>query len=248
VTAASIQAAVNNCAGGTITLPAGTFNLTNHVAVNQPVTITGAGQTSTFLVQTAAINIFQVTANNVTIENMDINTATHNPGVPPIQKSPVPGTIFSSGLNTHVTNLSSEAGTGFGMRFTKGPTCSTFPDSGTVITNVTSTNTGTGGFTALDIDCTNGASLSNVTIHGDYIALYEDEHVTINGEDYTAGPYESGKCGNDWYVSGPASNILVENVVTHNGKGKSVSGKGPVTNLTITNETYAAGDTCTNGL
>src|SRR4029077_15993660 len=51
VTAATIQAAVASCVGGTITLPAGTFDLTNHVAVNQPVTISGAGETATFLIQ-----------------------------------------------------------------------------------------------------------------------------------------------------------------------------------------------------
>src|SRR4029077_15872718 len=224
------------------------FDLTNHVAVNQPVTISGAGETATFLIQDARINIFQVTANNVTIENMDLNPALHNPGVPPILKNPVPGTIFSNGLNTHIINLSSEAGTGFGMRFTKGSPCSSYMDSGTVITHVSSNNTGTGGFTALDIDCTNGAVLTDVTMHGDYVALFMDTNVVLNGEEYFAGPYEQGKCGNDWYVSGPSSNIQISNVVTHNGKGHVTTGKGPVTGLVITNETFAPGDTCTNGL
>lgn len=240
VTAATIQADVKTCANGAITIPAGTFVLTNHVAVNQPVTITGAGSTLTHLIQSARVNIFQVTANGVTIENMDINTAKYNPGVPPILKNPVPGTVFSNGLNTHVINVSSEAGTGFGMRFTRGSPCDTFQDSGTVITNVTSTNTGTGGFTALDIDCTNGATLTNITIHGDYIAFYQVENVSLIGEFARPNIYNK-PCTAPWYVSGPSNHVLLENV---DGAGHGVSkasSRGPVTFLTIVANTVLAG-------
>ncbi len=247
--AATIQAEVEACAGRVVTLAAGTYDLTDHVVLDRPVTIDGAGSASTFLVQESRINIFQVTAPGVTVENLNVNTATYNPGVPPQQKNPVPATIYSSQSNTHVINVTSEAGFGFGMRFTGPRPCESYPTTGTVITNVISTNTGTGGFTALDIDCTNGAILTNVTIHGDYIAFYEDENVTMNGETYTAGPYEAGMCGADWYVSGPANAVTLTNIVTHNGKGIARNNRhGIVTNLSITGETFTAGDACTRGL
>ena len=242
VTAASIQAAVKTLRQRRpITLPAGTFTLTNHVAVNQPVTISGAGPTLTHLIQTARVNIFQITAPGVTIENMDVNTATFNPGVPPIQKNPVPATIFSNADNTQILNLNSEAGTGFGFRITGGSPCDSFPLHGTVVQNVVSTNTGGGGFTALDIDCTNGATLTNITIHGDYIAFYQDENVVLNGEVSSPGPY-NGKCTAPWYISGPSNHLQMLNVTSHGGKGISKASKrGPVTFLTITANTWAAG-------
>jgi hypothetical protein len=240
-TAATIQAAVKACANGLISLPAGTFKLTNHVAVNQPVTISGAGPTLTHLIQTARVNIFQISAPGVTIENMDVNTAQYNPGVPPIQKNPVPATIFSNADNTHILNLDSEAGTGFGFRITGGSPCDSFPLHGTVVTNVNSTNTGGGGFTALDIDCTNGAVLSNIAIHGDYIAFYQDENVSLIGETSTPNVY-NGKCTAPWYISGPSNHLLMENVASNGGGGISKASKrGPVTFLTIVSNTKAPG-------
>jgi hypothetical protein len=240
--AAVVQSDVGTC--NVINLAAGTYAWTNHVDVNKPVTIDGAGQTQTFIVQHAAVNIFQITASGSTIENLSVDTGTFNPGVPPILKSPVPGTIYSSASNTHVFNVTSNAGTGFGMRFTGSNPCAAYPTKGTEVENTISTNKGVGGFTALDIDCTNGATLLNDTINGDYIAFYQDKNVVLNGENFTAGPYEKGQCGADWYVTGPASSLKFSNIVTHNGKGIA---KGTVTGLTITNETYAPGDTCTNG-
>lgn len=248
VSTASIQAAVKSCAnGGIVTIPKGTFALNGNVIVNSPETVEGAGATSTFLVQHARTNIFQITAPGVTIEDLDVNTATFNPGVPPILKNPVPGTIFSAQSNTHILNLDSESGTGFGFRLTGPNPCQSQQISGDVIQNVSSTNTGTGGFTAMDFDCMSSGTITNVTIHGDYIALYESSHVTINGLVYYQGPYESGKCGADVYVTGPAVNDLIENVVTHNGGVHSGgTSNGAITGLRVVNETRIGG--CTNGL
>lgn len=243
VTAANIQADIKTCANGTITIPAGTFKLTNHIAVNKPIIIKGAGQTLTKLVQTASVNIFQISAPGVTIENMSLDTGTYNPGVPPILKNPVPGTIFSNQPNTHVFNLTSFAGTGFGMRIVGGggPNCDLFNGYGTVVSNVISTNAGSGGFTALDIDCTNGATLTKITIHGDYIAFYDDENVTLNGEYSRPDGSFQKPCVAPWYISGPSNHLLMANV---NGAGAGVSkasSRGPVTFLTITNNTKIAG-------
>lgn len=243
--AATIQTAVNACT--TVSLAAGTYALTNHITVNHAETISGAGPTLTHLIQHARVNIFQVNVAGVTIENMDVNTAQFNPGVPPVLKDPVPGTIFSGKSHTSILNLDSEAGTGFGFRLTGPNPCQSQQISGDVIQNVSSTNTGGGGFTAMDFDCMSSGTITNVVIHGDYIALYESSNVTVNGLTYFEGPYEQGKCGVDVYVTGPAVNDLIENVVTHNGGVHSGGiSHGPITNLRVVNETRIGG--CTNGL
>jgi hypothetical protein len=247
-TAATIQAAINSCAlGGTVVLAPGTYDLTNRLAVQSSETITGAGPTATFLVQHARINIFQISAEGVTVENMYLDTGTYNPGIPPQKGNPVPSVLFSNRSYTSVINVTAKAGSGFGMRITGPSPCSSFGTHGTVISNVNVTNTGASGFTALDIDCTNGAVLTGITIHGDYMALYEDENVTLNGMDYAAGPYESGYCSHDIYVTGPSNHVLLSNIVTHNGRAiQHATQAGVVANLMITNEVYAPGDTCTN--
>jgi hypothetical protein len=227
--AATIQTAVNVCT--TVSLAAGTYALTAHIVLSRGVTISGAGPTLTFLVQHAAVNIFQVTAPGVTIENMNVNTATFNPGVPPVQKSPVPGTIFSAQNNTHILNLDSESGTGFGFRLTGPNPCQDHKVSGDEIENVSSTNTGGGGFTAMDFDCMSNGLIENVVIHGDYIALYESSGVTVNGEVSTPGPF-NGKCTAPVFVSGPADNDTLENITSNGGKVIAKgSVRGPVTNL-----------------
>jgi len=115
---------------------------------------------------------------------MNLNTATYNPGYVPIRKSPVPAVLFSNANNTTVTNVTAETGTGFGMRLTGPKPCYTFPITGSVVSNVIMVNHGTGGFAAVDIDCQNGARLTNINIHGGILALYNDENTVLNGEVY----------------------------------------------------------------
>lgn len=232
VTAATIQAAVKTCAGGTITLPAGTFLLTGRVAVNQSVTIDGAGQTLTHLVQTAQSNIFQITALHVTIENLDVDTSR-------LSGSPAPATMFSNASFTSILNVDSESNTGFGFRITGPSPCDSFLTLNTVVANVNETNNGTGGFAGIDVDCTNGATITNIVIHGNYLALYQVENVTLNGE--YSRPTVQKACVAPWYISGPSNHLLMENV---NGAGQGIakaSSRGPVTYLTIVNNTYLPG-------
>jgi hypothetical protein len=239
----ALQAAVD--AGGTVTISAGTCALSNHIVVSKAgTTVEGAGPTSTFLVQHSRVNIFQIVAPGVTIEDMNVDTATFNPGVPPIQKNPVPGTIFSAQSNTSVINLDSEAGTGFGMRLTGPNPCQNHLVSGDVVSNVSSTNTGTGGFTALDMDCLSSGTASDVTIHGDYLALYQSSNVTITDLTVTPGPYEQ-KCGAPLYVTGPANGDSAINVFSYGGHIITHGTRfGNVTNFTVTNFQFAPGDTC----
>jgi hypothetical protein len=242
---ATIQTAVNSCAnGGTVDLAAGIYPMTDHVVVTSSEVITGAGPTLTFLVQHARRNIFQIEAPGVTVKSMNLNTATFNPGVPPIRKDPVPSVLFSAQSDTSIIDITAEAGTGFGMRITGPNPCDTFQTTGTIVSNVNVTNTGTGGFTALDVDCTNGATITNVVIHGDYLALYQDENVVVNGMTVTPGPYEQ-KCGAPVYVTGPSNHILLENVLSQGGHIITHGTKnGQVTLLTEINDRLAPGSTC----
>ena len=161
---AALQSAVN--AGGTVTISAGTCALSNDIAVTHAVTVEGAGATSTFLVQHARKNIFQITAPGVTVEDVNLDTRTFNPGVPPIPKNPVPGVLFSNSSDTSVIDVTGEAGTGFGMRVTGPNPCYHVPDdTGRCISGVDMSTNGTGGFASVDVDCTERRDLDEP--HGD---------------------------------------------------------------------------------
>lgn len=218
----------------TVHIAAGICALDASLPIHKSIIVDGAGPLNTFIVQHARQNIFQITAPGVTVENMNLNVATYNPGIPPIQGNPVPSVLFSAQSHTSILNVTAEAGTGFGMRITGSNPCDTFPTTGTVVQNVSITSHGRGGFTSLDIDCTNGAQLSNITISGDYIALYKDENVTITSENYTA---DAKPCQAPVYITGVASNITIDHVTG----GGPVIVKGLTSNIKITNGTVARG-------
>jgi hypothetical protein len=223
----TLQAAIN--AGGIVALAPGTCALSNHMAVAKPTTITGAGPAATFLVQHADINIFQITAPGVTVENMNLDTRTYNTASP----SPQPSVLFSAKSNTSVVNVTAEAGNGFGMRISGPSPCTTFQTTGTVVQNLNITSTGTGGFASLDIDCTNGATLSNITIHGNYVALYQDENSRLTSEAYTPA---AKPCQFAVYITGYAANVAVNGVT---GGGGVKQAGAPLVAITVANVTKA---------
>jgi hypothetical protein len=229
-TTAALQAAVD--AGGTVSIAAGKCVLSGRITVKHAVTIEGAGSAATFLVQHAATNIFQITAAGVTVENMNLDTATYNPGAP-ILKHPKPSVLFSNASNTTVRNVTAEAGSGFGMRLTGPNPCSSDTITGDVVDNVNMTNTGVGGFASIDIDCQRNGSVSNVTVHGAIIALFEDSFTSLTNETYTPGP-NGIACEAPWYLTGPSHDMTVANVVSNGGPGLV---KPPTTNISITNQT-----------
>ena len=237
-----IQAAVDAAGkqpGGVVSLPAGVCVLEGNIHLNTRygVIVEGAGATSTFLVQHADQNIFQITSDGNTVENLNLNTYLFNPGLIPIKKSPVPAVLFSNADNTTVMNVTAETGSGFGMRLTGPNPCYYFPITGSVVSNVIMVNHGTGGFAAVDIDCQNGARLTNITIHGGILALYNDTNTILENETY----FGVNRCQPAWYVTGPASNILIENVLTYAGVG-TIHGtsRGAATAITVTNQRYAS--------
>ncbi len=237
-----IQAAVDAAGkqpGGVVTIPSGVCVLQGnvHLSGTYGVTIEGAGATMTFLVQHADQNIFQITSDGNTIEDLNLNTYTFNPGLIPIRKSPVPAVLFSNADNTTVMNVTAETGSGFGMRLTGSKPCYAFPITGSVVSNVIMINHGTGGFAAVDIDCQNGARLTNITIHGGILALFNDTNTILNTETY----YGINRCQPAWFVTGPASNILIENVLTYAGVGTiHASRHGGATGITVTNQRFAS--------
>jgi hypothetical protein len=229
---AALQAALN--AGGAVSIHAGTCALNAKLPVNHATTISGAGANATFLVQhTSHTGIFNVKVQHVTIENLNLDTATANPvSYGSSGGTYAPGVIFSAQSFTSVLNVTAEVGDGFGMRITGTSPCSAYPTVGTVVQNVNVTNTGSGGRAAIDIDCTNGAQIRNITIHGQYIAFYLDENVTLSGETYSSQAF-MGLCHEPWYVTGPSANITIDNVF---GGGRGIS-TGTVTNLNVTGQT-----------
>ncbi len=233
----SLQSAIDAATGSTVTIAAGTCALTNHLRIAHAVTITGAGAQATFLVQHAASNIMQISAPWVTVENLNLNTAVYNAGLtasgPNVTAKPA--VLFSAQSHTSVINVTAEAGSGFGMRLTGSSPCQAFPTVGTVVQNLDITNTGVYGFASLDIDCTNGASLSNITVHGDYIAMYKDENVTLNGESYTG---DARVCQNPVYITGSSANIAISGI---NGGGRVMQKYGTLTNISVLSDTHSAG-------
>jgi hypothetical protein len=233
---AAIQAAIRDCAGGgTVSLAAGVYAISSHLAVKAAESVKGAGPTLTFIVQHGRQNIFQISSPGVTIENLNLNTATYNASAP-ILKNPDPGVLYSNGSNTSIINVTGEAGSGFGMRVTGPNPCDNYPTAGTLISNVNMTTTGKGGFASVDVDCTNGALLSNITIHGGILALFKDENVTLTGESFTPGA-QNTPCEPAVYLTGPATNITISNV-TSQGAGLEV--KQPATSIVTHAITAAA--------
>jgi hypothetical protein len=229
-TTGALQAAVDG--GGSVKILAGTCVLSGRITVKHAVTIAGAGSTATFLVQHAATNIFQITAAGVTVEDMNLNTATFNPGAP-ILKHPKPSVLFSNSSNTSVRNVTAEAGSGFGMRLTGPNPCSSDTITGDVVDHVSMTNTGVGGFASIDIDCQQHGVVSNVIVHGAIIALFEDSFTSLTNETYTPGP-NGITCEAPWYITGPSHDMTVANVVSMGGPGIV---KPPTSNITLTNQT-----------
>ena len=232
-----LQSAVDSCTS--VDIPAGRYRLSNNIHVTRAVVVRGAGPTSTFLIQTARKNIFEVTADGVTIEQVNLDTSAFASA--PVLKDPDPGVLFSNGSHDTYSYITGKAGSGFGMRLVGPNPCYSFQRGGNVVDHIDMTTTGTGGFAAVDIDCQNGTRVSNIVIHGGILALFNDENTSLTGEEFWRGP-RNMTCEPAWYVTGPSNHITVANVVSHAGKG--VIGnrpKGPVTDITVTNQTITSG-------
>ena len=230
----AIQAAVTAAGqspGNTVSILAGRCELYGHIAVNgaNGVTITGKGQSVTVLTQHSRSNIFQITTPGNTVEDMELDTGTYNYTYPPIRKSPDPGTLFSNSSNTSVLNVTSASGTGFGFRLTGPSPCDNHLVSGDRVAGARVSNFGTGGFSAIDIDCNQSATLTNTIVHGGSITAFEDGQTTITNVFYSKGRYAM-TCQPAWEVTGGRASIA--NLTTYNGYGRALNGAG----VTVSNE------------
>ena len=237
---AGIAAAVQACSaapGGEVLLPAGTFALLSggNIAVTGPAgpLIKGAGPDATFLVQHGRKDIFDIRADGTTVEDVNLDTATYNPGVPPQAKNPVPLVLFANASHITVYNIKGEAGTGFGLRVIGPNPCQNYTRGFNTVANVDMTTTGKGGFAAVDIDCQHDTRVANITIHGGILALFRDTRTTLDGEQYSPGPFAE-RCEAPWFITGPASDVTVTNVVSQGGRGII---HGTTSNITVTNQT-----------
>lgn len=238
----SIQGAVTAAGqspGNTVWIQAGRCELYGHIAVKgaNGVTITGAGQTTTVLVQHSRYNIFQITTPGNTVENMLLDTGTYNYTYPPVPKNPDPATLFSNSSNTSVLYVTSASGTGFGFRLTGPSPCSNHQVSGDRVVGVRVSNFGTGGFSAIDIDCNRSATLSNAVVHGGSITAFEDGQTTITNVFYSKGRYAM-TCQPAWEVTGGHASIA--NLTTYNGYGRALNGAG----VSVTNELMLRSSVC----
>ncbi len=227
---ASLQAAVAK--GGTVHIGPGTCALSDRISVRHAVTIDGAGATRTFIVQHAKRNIFEITAPGTTVENVNLDTATYHTRAMPVLHDPDPGVLYSNVSNTTVRNVTAETGNGYGIRLVGPEPCVRDVNAGEVVANVTMTTTGTGGFAAIDISCQHQATLTGITVHGGIVAFFHDQNVTMNGEIFSGGP-RAIPCAHPWYITGPANNISITNVVSNSGHGVI---KQPASNITVTNQ------------
>lgn len=240
----AVQSAVKTAglsAGNTVSIGAGTCALFAHIPVNgvNPVTITGATESTTILVEHSRINIFQITTPGTTIENLTADTGTFNTTIPPVKGSPDPATLFSNASNTTVMNYTSISGTGFGFRLTGPSPCGSHQVTGDLAQNVNVTNQGVGGLSSIDLDCSQSVTLSNATVHGGSVTPYDDAQSTIDGLTYFHSP-SATNCQPAWMVTTGASHI--SHVLTYAGYGKELQGAV----VTVSNEALAPGDVCPN--
>lgn len=123
------------------------------------------------------------------------------------------------------------------MRIVGPQPCYTRVNGGAVVSNVSITSTGTGGFAALDISCQSHASVSGVKVNGGVIAIYRDSNLTLTGEQCTPGP-SAKRCAPPWAITsdalGPSQNITISRVASASGSGTV---RGNVLGLSITTQT-----------
>lgn len=218
--------ATSEATSGTVDVAAGTCALDARLVVDAPVTIEGAGPTATSLIQHRWAAVFRITAKHVTIEDLNLDTATYNT-TPPQLKNPDPYALLSRAGYTTVRNVDVVAGSGFGIRFVGPNPCSADLRTGDVISGVNAATSGNGGFAAVDVDCQNGVTLDHIVIHGGILSLYQDRNVTLHDERFAAGANDP-LCKPPWFITGPALNISIDWVTSSAGAGDISSTPGSV--------------------
>jgi hypothetical protein len=240
----ALQTAVNAGADPTVSISPGTCELSGTIDITKPATIDGAGSNQTFLVQTVRKVMLRVTASHVTVEDINLDSRTHNLTLPPMdsETNPDPNIMGMNGSDETLRDVTASGGNGFGIRFVapSGAVCRDRPNSGIVVQNVSITTTGLGGYGALGLDCLNSATLTNITISGGIVALYLDNNVTINGLSFTSVYEQSGgkygiPCQNAVEIT-TGNNFTLRDV-----NGGPVANRYGATSVSIANDQVRAG-------
>jgi hypothetical protein len=240
----ALQTAVNASGDPTVSIGPGTCDLSGTIDVSNAATIDGAGSEQTFLVQTVRKVMLRVTASHVTVENINLNSRTHNLTLPPMdsEANPDPNIMGMNGSDETLRDVTASGGNGFGIRFVgpPGAVCRDRPNSGIVVQNVTITTTGLGGYGALGLDCLNSATITDITISGGIVALYLDNNIAINGLSFTSVYEQSaGKYGI------PCQNAVEittgENFTIRDVNGGPVANRYGATSVSINGDQVRAG-------
>ena len=255
-----LQAAADR--GGLVTIGAGTCDLSAHIAVKAAgTTIEGAGQTQTFLVQTApGSDIFAIDAPRVTVEKLNLNVAKANPSGPlnvsgcdpsvaPSACHADPAAIYGEQSDTHVIDVTAETGNRLRDPADRPQPRSSDLVTGALVEGVTVSGEGTDGFSDIDVDCQQAALIEDVAVTGGDVTPYMDVTLTLTGLTYTRGIYDK-TCERAYQVTGNSrhavpfvpegQDIRISNVLTYAGWGRVTNGAV----VTVTHETLAPGDTC----
>jgi pectate lyase-like protein len=215
-------AAAQAAGGGTVYVPAGqyAFSATKTgnpssvvVAGTEPVTLKGAGQNLTYLVEMhQGKGLLGVQVDGSVVEDLTLDTQTHDGGV----------ALYVRANNTRLENADVLGGTRTFAMYYAGPKgakpLAPLYNSGNEVMNVNLN----------ELDCNDGfswsfqsnSSITDVHHTGSRLALYIDKNTTVTNYDYTTGAQQCG-ARNGFWLTPPDSDITIDNF-TSNGEGGKV--------------------------
>jgi hypothetical protein len=220
----AIAAAEATAGISTVYFPAGTYLLNDNdgAAVDFKITgpntvdVLGAGRLRTKIVEKVGtvaypgisnpktVFVFEQTTGNV-FSGLTVDTQTYNAGDP----------VHDYGNDTtieHATFLGANNANAFALRVTA--VCNRQDGvhrSGNLVHDITLSGEGIGGNADLDFSCQWNGRVSNITDTGWGMAIYIDQHVTVDNYAFTPGTYEKSAPG--WYVT-DSNYISLNNFVT----------------------------------
>lgn len=222
----AVQAAETG-GGGVVYVPAGRYVFSASktgtggsivIAGTAPITLQGAGQDQTFLIEAKANKgLLGVHIDHTVVEDLTLDTRTNGGGA----------ALFVQANDTSLLNATVLGGASHFAIYYAGPKgakpSAPLYNTGNVVNNLVLN----------ELDCNDGfswsfqekSSITNVTHTGSRLALYVDQSTTVTDYRYTPG---SQQCGarNGFWLTPPADNITIVDF-TSSGEGGKVGIIGP---------------------